>query len=200
MKERARSFTKLKKLMSLSEFESFCRRIAVQYANSYEQYSCSYFMKAENISRDCFYKILDEAVIRNLVTDEIVNKMEMKAILNQKRHATNAGKTSQQHYAQLRKKRNEYIIFLYSDIEIKILAEDFAKSTEETKADFANRYEISIPILDTLLKKAFTENIINDETCKMIEKRSKEKDSSKRAEMFFTQLWERRKNKESALN
>lgn len=200
MAERARSFTKLKNSVSLLEFESFCRRIAIQYAKSDGQYSSSYFMKAENISRDCFYKILDEAVIRNLVTDEIVDKMEAKAILNQKRHAINAGETSKQHYAQLRKKRNEYIIFLYSDIEIKILAEDFAKSTNETKADFAKRNGVSISVLDTLLKKAFTENIIDDEICKMIEMRSKEKDSSKSAEMFFAQLWERRKNKENALN
>lgn len=200
MEEKKRSFTKLKNSMRLIEFESYCRKIAVQYANSDGQYSSSYFMKAENISKDCFYKILDEAVIRNLVADEIVDKMETKAVLNQKRHALNAGETSQQHYAQLRKKRNEYIIFLYSDIEIKVLAEDFAELVNETKADFAKRNGISTAVLDTLLKKAFTENLIDDETCRKIEKRSLAKDPSKRAKIFFEQLWERRENKENALN
>lgn len=201
MEQKKRSFTKVKNSLNLKEFESFCRRIATQYAKSDGEYSGSYFMKAENITRDCFYKILDEAIIRNLVSDELLDKMEAKAIANQKSHAANAGETSRQHYATLRKKRNEYIICSYSDIEIKVLAGDFAESTNEIKADFAKRNGISTSILDTLLKKAFVENIADDDTCKKIEKRSITKDSSKRAKDFFIQLWEkRRKNKEGALN
>lgn len=200
MEQKRRSFSKLKHSMNLMEFESFCRKVATQYAKSDGQYSGSYFMKTENITRDCFYKILDEAVIRNLISEELVDKMESKSINNQKNHATNAGESSKQHYAMLRKKRNEYIICLYSDIEIKILAEDFAESIEESKKDFAKRYEISTPVLDVLLKKAFTENIADDMTCKKIEKRSLAKNSSKKTKMFFEQLWQRRKNEGSAFN
>lgn len=200
MEQKKRSFSKLKNSMNLMEFESFCRRIASQYAKSNEQYSGSYFMKTENITRECFYKILDEAVIRNLVSEEMVDKMEIKSITNQKNHAVNAGESSKKHYAMLRKKRNEYIICLYSDIEIRLLAEDFAEATGETKEDFAKRYKVSIPVLDILLKKAFTENIADDITCKKIEKRSLAKDSSKRAVKFFEQLWQRRENKGSAFN
>lgn len=200
MQERRRSFVKLRKSMALQEFECFCKRIAIQYAESENRFSRSYFIKEENISENCFYKILDEAVIRNLVSEEIVNKMEAKAIANQKNHAKNAGETSLKHYAELRKKRDEYIIFLYSDDEIKELAEEFAKRVKISKKDFAKKYDISIKVLDVLLKKAFTENIIDDETCKAIEKRSLSKDSSKRAKDFFEQLWKRRKCKENALH
>ena len=200
MEQKKRSFSKLKRSMNLKDFESFCRRIATQYAKSDGQYSGSYFMKTENITRDCFYKILDEAIIRNLVSDELVDKMEAKAIVNQKNHAPNAGETSRNHYAILRKKRNEYIICSFSEIEIKVLAEDFAELVQQTKADFAKRNGISVSVLDALLKKAFVENIADDETCRKIEKRSLEKDASKRAKDFFCQLWEVRKNKESAFN
>lgn len=200
MEQKKRSFTKLKNSMTLNEFERFCGKIATKYAKSDGEYSGSYFMKTENISRDCFYKILDEAIIRNLVSNDLVDKMEMKAVSNQRNHAENAGETSKKHYAMLRKKRNEYIICLYSDIEIKALAEDFAESTSETKEDFAKRYDISICVLDVLLKKAFTQNIADDNTCKKIEKRSLAKDSSKRTQQFFEQLWQRRKNKESAFS
>ena len=200
MEKKKRSFTKVKNYMNLKEFESFCRRIATQYAKSDGEYSASYFMKTENITRNCFYKILEEAIIRNLVSDELVEKMEAKAIANQKNHAVNAGETSRTHYAMLRKKRNEYIICSYYEIEKKALAEEFAEAVNETKSDFAKRNGINTAVLDTLLKKAFTENLIDDETCKKIEKRSLAKDSSKRAKMFFEQLWQRRRNKESAFN
>ena len=150
MEKKKRSFAKIKNTMNLKDFESFCRRIATQYAKSNGEFSGSYFMRTENISRDCFYKVLDEAVVRNLISDELVDKMEMKAIANQRNHAKNAGETSKQHYAILRKKRNEYIICLYSDAEINELAKDFAESIEESKKDFAKRYEISISVLAIL--------------------------------------------------
>lgn len=85
MSEKRRSFTQLKNSMTLKEFETFCRRIATQYAKFEEQYSASYFVKAENITKGCFYKILYEAIIRNLVSEELVNMMETKSICNQKK-------------------------------------------------------------------------------------------------------------------
>lgn len=199
MSEKRRSFTQLKNSMTLKEFETFCRRIATQYAKFEEQYSASYFVKAENITKGCFYKILYEAIIRNLVSEELVNMMETKSICNQKKHALNAGETTRQHYARLRKERNEYIICSYTDLEIKQIAEDFTKSLEEKKTDFAKRYGIGITVLDSLLKKAFVENIADDEICKKIEKRSLSKDSSKRAKEFFAYLWKERNNKKKCL-
>lgn len=199
MSEKRRSFTQLKNSMTLKEFETFCRRIATQYAKSEEQYSASYFVKAENITKGCFYKILYEAIIRNLVSEELVDMMEAKAICNQKAHAVNAGETTRRHYAKLRKERNEYIIYSFTDAEIKQLADNFAKSLEETKIDFAKRYGIKISVLDALLKKAFVENIAEDVTCKEIEKRSLSKDSSKRAKEFFKLLWKERNNNKKCL-
>jgi ribosomal protein S25 len=126
--------------------------------------------------------------------------MENKALLNQSSHAEGAGMTTKEKYAILRKKRNEYIIFLYSDEQIKQLATDFANSPEVSKTEFANKYDISINVLDTLLKKSITENIIDDETFAKIEKRSMSKDSSMRTKEFFRLLHERRNMKETALH
>lgn len=195
MSERKRSFTELKRTMTTEDFEDFCKRIATQYAKSEGQYSCSYFIKAENLTKTCFYKVIYEAIRKNLVSEETVDKMEIKSICNQKAHAVNAGETTRKHYAKLRKERNEYIISSYTKTEIKQIAEDFAKSTKEKKIDFAKRNGIAIPVLDTLLKKAFIENIASDKICEEIEKRSLSKDSSKRAKEFFAYLWkEREKN------
>ena len=59
MEQKKRSFTKLKNSMTLYEFERFCEKIATKYAKSDGEFSGSYFMKTENISRDCFYKIFE---------------------------------------------------------------------------------------------------------------------------------------------
>ncbi len=199
MEKRRRNYTQLKNSMTLIEFEKFCKKIANQYAYSNSEYSSSYFCRNENITRACFYKILDDAVIKNLVEEETIQKMESKAILNQKNHAANAGTTTKSHYSTLRSKRNQYIISLYSDVEIKILAEDFAESVEETKAEFAKRYKVSNMVIDALLKKAFINVIIDDETCRKIQERSLHSKSNPKAEEFFAQLWNaRQENKKSA--
>lgn len=193
MSGKRRNYSYLKKNISSTEFKDFCRKIANQYANSEGHFSYSYFCEKENITKSCFYRVIEEAVIMNWVSEDTVNKIEAKSIFNQKYHAQNAGGTTLRKYAELRKKRNKYIISLYSNEEIKNIAKEFAENFEVTKKDFAKKYDISIVVLDTLLRKAFVENIADDEICKAIEERSIQKDSSKRAKKFFEQLWKQRK-------
>lgn len=180
--------------MSQEDFKTFCKRIANQYAKSDDHFSSSYFVKAENITRSCFYRVIEEAVVRNWISEDTVNKIEAKSISNQKYHAQNAGESTLRKYAELRRKRNEYIFSQYSDAEIKELAKAFAERSEEvSKRDFAKKYDLSIVVLDALLKKAFVENIADDEICRTIERRSFQRDSSKRTVEFFEYLWSERR-------
>lgn len=188
-----RSFRDLKKSMTITQIDNFCKRIAESYANSESQFARTYYIEHENISESCFYKVLERAVILNLVSEKTVDKMEKKAMQNRSAHAKGAGMATREKYAMLRKKRNEYIIFLYSDEEIENLVTEFANNPEISKVEFAKKYDVSIQVLDTLLKKAITENIIDDETFAKIEKRSLSKNSSLRAKNFFKLLHERRK-------
>lgn len=199
---RKRSFKDLTKTMTTTQIDNFCKKIAESYANSEAKFARTYYTEHENISISCFYKVLERAVILNLVSEKIVDKMERKAELNQSVHAEGAGITSKEKYEMLRKKRNEYIIFLYSDEEIKKLATDFANNPEISKTEFTEKYDVSIKVLDTLLKKAITENLIDDETFAKIEERSLAKDSSLRAKEFFKLLHKRRNSnlKETTLN
>ncbi len=195
MSAEKRNYSYLKKHMSQEDFKSFCKRIANQYAKSDNHFSSSYFMKTENITKSCFYRVVEEAVVRNWVSEDMVNKIEAKSISNQKYHAQNAGESTIRKYAELRRKRNEYIFSQYSDAEIKELAKAFAERSDEiSKRDFAKKYDLSIMVLDALMKKAFVENIADDETCKTIERRSLQRDSSKRTVEFFEYLWEQRRH------
>lgn len=193
MNNKGRNYTYLKKNMNSAEFKGLCKQIAIEYAKSENHFSYSYFVKNYNITKSCFYRILEEAIVTNLISEDDVRKMEIKAISNQKNYAANAGESTLRHYALLRSKRNNYILESYSNEQIKSLAEDFAANSKISKLEFAEKYDISIVVLDKMLKKAFIENIIDDQTCKEIEKRSLKKDSSKRAKEFFEYLWTERR-------
>lgn len=187
-----RSFKDLEKTMTKTQIDNFCKRISESYANSEAKFARTYYTEHENISTSCFYKLLERAVVLNLVSEKIVDKMEKKAELNQLSHAKGAGMTTREKYAMLRKDRNEFIIFSYSDEEIKKLGIDFANNPQTTKAEFAKKYDISIKVLDTLLNKAIVESIVDDETFAKIEERSLSIDSSLRAKEFFKALHEKR--------
>lgn len=192
MSGKKRTYTELKKQMTVEQFELFCKKLATRYANSEKQFSCSYFVKTENITKSCFYRILGEAIIRNLVSEEIVRKMEEKSLFNQKQHVQKAGITTLKHYGELRIKRDEKIISQYTEEDIKKLAEDFAQNPEKTKEEIAKKYGITRTALQRLLNKAFVGNIVDDDICKAMEKRSLEKNPSETIKYRFKLLWEAR--------
>ena len=61
--EKRRSFKQLKTQMSATEFQSMAKKIAKDYANSEQRFSRSYFTEEYQISSDCFYKIIDYAIV-----------------------------------------------------------------------------------------------------------------------------------------
>lgn len=201
MEKKGRSYTKIKKSMSAKEFKSFCIEIAEKYANSNEEFARSYFMKEYDISASCFYKILEITVVCNWVSDETVRKMEAKALKNQKAHAVEAGLSTRKHYAEMRQKRQDYIVSLYTEKEIEDLAVKFAYSPL-SKKQFAEVEGISTAILDKLLKKAIVELIVDDIIFNAIRQRSIENtlpNQQEKVRDFFIKLAKERYSKISEL-
>lgn len=200
MSENKRCYTHLKKSMSPESLNSFCKKIALEYAKSNGEFARSYFCKQYMITAGCFYRILKKVVIEHLISENMVNKMEEKCLLNQKAHAKNAGLSTAKYYAQLRAKRNEYTINFYlSDVsKIKELVEDFANSPEISKKDFCLKYDISYYVLDNLLVKAIVDSFVDDDIFHKIQKRSLKRDSSMKAKLFFEELNHIRNTKKTA--
>lgn len=201
MEKKRRSFTKIKQSMSYGEFKKFCIKITEMYANSKEEFARSYFMKEYAITANCFYKILETSVIYNWVSEDAVDKMEAKALANQKAHATAAGVSTRIHYAELRTKRQDYILSAYTEIEIEDIATRFAKSLLNKK-EFAKQEEITVKTLDLLLKKAIVEAIVDDIVFDEIRQRSIDNaapNQKEKAKAFFVNLSKERYSKISEL-
>ena len=105
MEMRARTYSYLEKTMNEQELDKFACDIATSYATSEGQYSRRYYTKIYNITSDCFYKLLERAIVRDLVLDEIVDKMRQKAYKNSNtKSMEKSGKntvTSHIHYAKM---------------------------------------------------------------------------------------------------
>lgn len=83
--------------------------IASLYASTSPEYSSEYFSREYETSRDTFYRLLEKAVIENIVNDDTVSRMEMKAIYNADAKVGDMGiARTKRHYMQLRTKRKEY--------------------------------------------------------------------------------------------
>lgn len=170
--EKKRSFTQLKKSMNCSEFNNFCKKLTKEYANSEAQFARTYFTQHYNISVDCYYKVLEYAVVTNLVEDVIVNKMMDKAVKNQSVHNESAGASSIIKYARMYDQRCKFIANSFIDKEIKTMAIDFGDNPDISKADLAASYGIVRKVLELVLVRAIEENIADDKTVDAIERRS----------------------------
>lgn len=167
-----RNFTKLRNSMLLTEFNEFCKKVTTQYANSEPQFARTYFCEIYEITVSCFYKVLEYAVVQNLVDDETVRKMMQKAIQNQNLHKNGAGSSSIIKYAKMYTKRYKYIAETMPEEEVRTLARDFGDNPDITKAEFASAYGVSTKVIDYCLKRAIIEKIADDRTLDAIEKRS----------------------------
>lgn len=167
-----RNFTKLRNSMPFTEFDKFCKKVTTQYADSEPQYARTHFCKSYEITVSCFYKVLEYAVVQNLVDDETVRKMMQKAMQNQNLHKNGAGSSSVIKYARMYTKRYKYIAETMSVEEVRTLAIDFGDNPDITKAEFASAYGVSTKVIDYCLKRAIIEKIADDRTVDAIEKRS----------------------------
>lgn len=190
-----RSFTQLKKSMSYEQFNKFCKKITEEYATSEAQFARSYYIKQYEISDACYYKIIEYAIVRNLVNDLIVTKAMNKAINNQKTHSTNAGCSTKAKYSKMYTKRCKYIADSYNVEEIKQMAIEYANTPGVSKTDLATSYGITRKVFELLLIRAIVEGIVEDNVVDAMEKRSKENTTNqetKEVEEFFKDLQEKR--------
>ena len=203
MEEQKRSFCNLKKAMNKKEFFDFCKKIATEYANSPCEYARSYTTNKYNISPNCYYMILECAVIKNLVDDKTVYAMEKKALENQKAHISHAGMTTRRHYSNLWRIREETkIVDKYSNDELRKIATRFAFS-DFSLAECAEYENVSVRIYTLLLEKAIIELLVDDNIYEAIKKRSIERascdEARNKSKNYFKILARKRNSKKREL-
>lgn len=160
----ARTFTQLKKSMSTEDWNRFCRRIALEYADSSAIFSVKYFCKEYDLTKSCYEKIKEYAIVNNLVSDGIVDMMMEKSIKNQQAHCKTAGITTIEKFARLSNIRTE-------NLQIEI-ATAFANNPDISKEEFAKRYGLTKIQFDQKLVRAIEDNLVSDEIVDAIESRS----------------------------
>lgn len=163
MEKRRRNFTKLKTEYSYEGFCNFCKDVAERYANSDAEFARSYYCRTLNISEACFYRVLEFAVVMNLVSDEIFYKMREKAIKNQKAHAPNAGIASLEKYGIMYEQRCKYIAYAVQVEDVRKFALEYIEKNKISKKDLAKEYGYSTRVADILLVRSIEEGIITDE-------------------------------------
>ena len=195
MAEKKRSFTQLKKQMSFKEFCDFCKSVTEDYANSEMHFARSYFCNNHNISPSCFYRVLEYAVITNLVDEITFSKMLDKAKANQKAHSDKAGGSSDVKFARMYTERCKFIATSIETSEVENLAKLYAHKYDLSKSEIAWNAGIPVKVLDYVLLRAIEECIVDDALFAAIEKRSLSKTKPEKLEYtkdFFAGLQKKR--------
>ncbi len=198
-KTKKRSFVKLKKSMG-NEYDAFDSKYAKEYANSSNEFSRSYFISKYNVSENCHYKLLYDAIIHNRVSEEEVDKMETKASENQKLKAPNAGGTTYLNYAKLRRQRYQYIASTYTEKEIEELVKVIVDNPKISLEVIARIKGITLITLKFMLRRAIVECYISDSEVRALYERSiRNLGSSEKTQRSFEKMLEERNSKISEL-
>ena len=170
--EKKRSFSEMKKKMSFNEFNNFCKKLTEDYANSEGHFARSYFCSNHNISESCFYRILEHAVVTNLVDEIVFSKMLAKAKSNQKAHSSKAGGTTEIKFRRMYTERCKFIATSIQNEEVEKVAKQYAYDLNLTKNEIARSNGLPVKVLDYVLLRSIEECIVDDDTFKAMEKRS----------------------------
>ena len=175
-----RSFTKLKKEYSYEGFINFCKDTAKRYANSAPEFARTYFCELLNISPSCFYRVLEHAIVTNLVTEKEYEKMYQKSYKNQRSHTedNSGGTTTYLRYMDMYKRRCQYIAY---GIDSKTVREFVLQYIDNnlSKPELVKKYDISDSTANLLLIRSIEEGIITDEEVNKLEKRCLKNNVSK---------------------
>lgn len=199
-----RTRTYLQNTLSPKELNRFSEQVSTSYATSELDASRSYFTKAYNITSSCFHWLLEWSVVRDLVPDEIVDKMRQKSSANSNRKSQeNANKStmaSDVYYAKLIRERKWFIFLRDFPEEDKIkITTFFAKHPEVSKEECAKRFGLSKASLDKIVEDSLLENRVDDEIFLKVQMRSLGANPSKVAIDYFTKLKRKRnQNKKTA--
>lgn len=185
----ARNSLTLRRTLTVSEFFSFARNLANDYANSGASTARTALSDKYDITESTFYTLLSMAITHHLVSDKLAQNILEKTLANQSAHGNN-GYSSKIKHQELLEKRNNYSAFQKKDIAH--IARYYANHPELSKAEVAQSFGFtSTKPLDQILKKACVELIISDTVFKALRTRAVEKATDKnmdRTVQFFDAL------------
>ena len=172
-----RSFSSLKKTLTLEEFEAFCKKITEEYAETGFDYARKFFCERYNITSPCYYRVMEYAVVNNLVEDLTITEIMQKSAFNQNLYYDGSGGTSLAKYNRLYDERCKNIAMEMNSEYVKNLVDEFIMNKRLTKYRLSCKYEIHTKTLDYVFEKAIEENLIDDDTKNALEDKllSKEK-------------------------
>lgn len=201
MKRKERTFKKVAKEKSLEELNRFAKELTELYANSVMEYTQKNLASDNNLTVQGARDLMDYAIVMALVSRETASKVLRKATQNQRSKNQAAGGTSFTHHRKLIRQREEYLANAFSRVEVKKMAEDFARQTMKPISEFARKYEIeSERVIRLILHRAIAENIVSDEVMEAMIRRSLKNNETQAARQYFENLREERKKENSALS
>lgn len=199
MEVKRRTFKQLQKEKDLQELNTFARKVTEAYATSEREYSQRNVAQDNNLTQKALRDLMDYAIITDLVSIEIAEKVLKKSIENQQRKSQEAGGSSISHHKELMKKRVNFIAYFYLPVEIERIASDVANNPRYSIDHFKEKYNIeSGKVMKLILQRAIVENISSDRDVEKIIKRSLKVNATESAKQYFEYLRnERIKNRNS---
>lgn len=199
----ARTYTQLREEKSFQELKDFEVKVLQRYATTDYIVSQADVARDNNITKSCFKRIKEDAIIHGYISRELVEAIKNKAITKSEMRIQQSAGACVLYYEKLIKQREKFLVTAIPTIQIKGIAEDVANNPSNSIEYFKRKYTLeSSRLVKLILKIAIVENIVSDQIMELIIKRSLNSYSDERVKQKAKQVFdkfreEREKNKSS---
>ena len=176
-----------RKYKTRKKLKKFIKDFAEYYANSDYELNRLYFTDLYNITDSCYFKLLEKAVVWNVVDEKVVEAIEQKTSFHARLHSGSAHATKKK-YAKLKYQRKLYKKFPFSKKEAINISKKFIQEKGITKEALANDYDVRKRDIDNAIYVACINNWINDSLFNRLKEQSLRSTNDKNAIEFFANL------------
>ena len=192
MTKKPRTFKQLQKSITFEEIKQKAKEVTEIYATSVTICSQEVIASEHGITVKCLRELMDYAIVTNLVSRQIADKVGKKTIKNQK----NSG-SAKKHSRKILRQREENLAAIYSTEQIKQIARDYVLRQEQPIIYFTQKYNLESDWLTrSIFQRAIVDNIVSDNMMKSMIQRSLRFDNSEYNQKYFEYLRKERIKKQ----
>ena len=190
-----RSFKFLQKILSDYELNVMCRKICMMFLDITNGHPRNIICKMFWITEACYYECIKRSIVYSLVTDEEVDRIEVRTIYNQRHNADTKGLKTKFKYTYLRLDRHSLIEETIRCSQKK--KEELTKKYAESKDGifvFSFKQNIPYTALSKIVEEAIIKCYVEDDIVKKIQDKCLERKSRKKVIEQFKKYKQKRED------
>ena len=165
MSKSRRNYNDIKKEFTDYQLNLFSRKIALEYIAIRDGHPRSKLTLYYCLTNECYYKILEYAIVHCTVFEKEIEQMQNIALYNHRHNAIPDEARTKRKYDRMRQEREDYINACYEkckDEKKKAIAEEYEQNEKLTVYEIAFKRNLPYKVVNMCIEDAIIQSLIDE--------------------------------------